>query len=469
LELRGDSEVDWLDAVEPLARIPSAPPEDPAPEVQSEPAPLPAVGSPAPWARPRRPLSALDEPEEAMRDGPAARARRSTGTPPVVVRRRARVPLAAPEPEPPRPPRPLWALGVGLTSGAVLLGGLAFGGFLVQSMRLNQRDQELERHRIAHEVLRHQLARSEEESAAILARLVRATGTRAPEAIATTEAADPLLELSARQLGLRERLDAIERTTRTLDEQRTRVLAETETLRRRADGLSQRLTALEGAHDDLLGRIDTRIEAEIASMREVADLAGLQTGKALAQNGDAAADGRGGPFIAAGEEPVAPADPLLARLAHLDDLLRQHAELEALLRSVPLKPPVEEFTVASGFGLRNDPITGEAGQHSGLDLAAPLKTPVHAAGPGKVTHAGPQGPYGLMVEIDHGHGLVSRYGHLYKALVREGQTVAASDVLGLMGSSGRSTGSHVHFEIAVAGAPVDPMRFLRAGRHVASK
>ncbi|ABC81121.1 M23 family metallopeptidase [Anaeromyxobacter dehalogenans] len=117
--------------------------------------------------------------------------------------------------------------------------------------------------------------------------------------------------------------------------------------------------------------------------------------------------------------------------------------------------------LTSAFGPRADPFTGVAARHDGVDVAAPEGTPVRAPAPGVVVRAGPRGGYGNAVEVDHGGGLVTLYGHAAEVRVRPGQVVAAGEELARVGSTGRSTGPHLHFEVRMAGRPVDPARALK--------
>ena len=126
------------------------------------------------------------------------------------------------------------------------------------------------------------------------------------------------------------------------------------------------------------------------------------------------------------------------------------------------------MSVSSTFGARVDPFTRGYAMHTGLDLKAEYGEPARATAPGRVTTAEAAGGYGNMVEIDHGHGLATRFGHLARIAVRPGQRVAAGDVIGFVGSTGRSTGAHLHYETRVDGEPVDPQRFLEAGATLAT-
>lgn len=122
--------------------------------------------------------------------------------------------------------------------------------------------------------------------------------------------------------------------------------------------------------------------------------------------------------------------------------------------------PVSTGYISSGFGERVDPFTGGEEFHEGIDFAAPQGTPIRAVAAGIVTFAGPRGGYGDMVQIDHGNGYSTRYGHAEKVLVHVGETVQRGDEVALLGSTGRSTGPHVHFEVLKNGHEVNPARFV---------
>ena len=133
--------------------------------------------------------------------------------------------------------------------------------------------------------------------------------------------------------------------------------------------------------------------------------------------------------------------------------------------AVPLRVPLR---LSSPFGLRVHPVTGVPTLHAGLDLVAPAGTPIYATGNGRVLRAGPAGGYGNMVEIQHADGLVTRYGHMQSIAVEAGQEVTAATVIGQLGSTGVSTGPHLHYEIRRAEEAVDPMPFLQAGQALKS-
>lgn len=161
--------------------------------------------------------------------------------------------------------------------------------------------------------------------------------------------------------------------------------------------------------------------------------------------------GRGGPFVPETGNPAADRD-----LARWDSLRRA-------MGSLPLGLPLRgEYEITSGFGSRKDPINRRSAMHEGVDFKARLRSPVAATAAGRVAFAGVKGGYGRMVEIDHGLGVKTRYAHLAAIHVKTGQAVALGQRVGLLGSSGRSTGPHLHYEVLVNEVPRNPARFFSA-------
>lgn len=151
--------------------------------------------------------------------------------------------------------------------------------------------------------------------------------------------------------------------------------------------------------------------------------------------------------------------------AGLHDSIAAMDGLRKALPFAPLRQPLPgPLDVTSSFGYRTDPFFGRPALHTGMDFRGEYGETVHATAAGRVIAAGPAGGYGNMVEIDHGAGLTTRYGHLSRIEVEEGQWVNAGAELGAVGSTGRSTGPHLHYEVRVDGAPVDPSRYIKAGR-----
>ena len=178
----------------------------------------------------------------------------------------------------------------------------------------------------------------------------------------------------------------------------------------------------------------------------------------------------GGPETGQGEGPVVPAlDSMLGSMnAQIDDRRRQLTALQNLILTrelasqiVPGGRPVESGYISSLYGQRTDPFDGNQATHTGLDFAGVAGTRVLAVADGIVSHAGPDGGYGRLIEITHGNGYVTRYAHNAKLLVSAGQTVKRGDAIALMGSTGRSTGTHLHFEVLRDGRSVNPLSFVR--------
>ena len=202
----------------------------------------------------------------------------------------------------------------------------------------------------------------------------------------------------------------------------------------------------------------------LTSLREPALHALAKIRTALAQVGVApglaARSDVGGPFV-----PLAGAAVTFDQdVALLQDALQQTERLKTMVDRVPLRQPVEGvLEVTSSFGPRLDPFYGRAALHTGLDLREAYGTPVHATAAGVVSIAAAEGGYGTMVEVNHGGGFATRYAHLANASVAAGQRIEVGAVIGHVGSSGRATGPHLHYETRVNGEPVDPVRYLKAG------
>jgi murein DD-endopeptidase MepM/ murein hydrolase activator NlpD len=177
--------------------------------------------------------------------------------------------------------------------------------------------------------------------------------------------------------------------------------------------------------------------------------------------------GAGGPFVPMNNPGFAELNGALEALSaaagEQSDVLTltESRLLESRLKTlmIPSSRPID-VAVGSGFGFRADPFTGRGALHTGLDFPSPIGTEIHAAAGGVVRTAEVHPEYGLMLEIDHGNGLMTRYGHTSKILVKVGDLVKRGQVVADVGTTGRSTGPHLHFEVLVDGIPQDPQRFL---------
>ncbi len=158
-----------------------------------------------------------------------------------------------------------------------------------------------------------------------------------------------------------------------------------------------------------------------------------------------------------------------AKVQNLYQAWNRLGQLGQATTAIPSRMPVATaFNYTSGFGVRYDPFNGGAAMHAGVDMAGTMGEPIQSAAPGVVTRAGWMGGYGNCIEVDHGRGMATRYCHLSRILVRVGDRVTAGDEIGRMGSTGRSTGTHLHFEVRVDSRAVDPMPYLRAMPEIAA-
>ncbi|MDZ7588973.1 MAG: M23 family metallopeptidase [Parasphingorhabdus sp.] len=130
--------------------------------------------------------------------------------------------------------------------------------------------------------------------------------------------------------------------------------------------------------------------------------------------------------------------------------------------TIPSRKPVEDFALTSNFGVRSDPFGGGRRAHKGLDMAGPVGTPIYATADGIVGRAQWVSGYGNFIEINHGNEIQTRYGHMSKLNVAANQRVKSGDLIGFMGSTGRSTGSHLHYEVRIAGEAVNPVPFMQS-------
>jgi murein DD-endopeptidase MepM/ murein hydrolase activator NlpD len=172
---------------------------------------------------------------------------------------------------------------------------------------------------------------------------------------------------------------------------------------------------------------------------------------------------QGGPLQVAAPDEIA-ATPMLSTGDPISGNIHRLIALQRIARTLPLAAPLDQFYVTSPHGKRRDPFTKAWAYHAGLDLGAPRSSKVLATSPGRVVVAGPSGPYGKMIEIDHGLGILTRYGHLQSIDVAVGDEVEFRQELGVVGNTGRSTSRHLHYEIQIDGRAFDPAKFLNAGR-----
>ncbi len=232
---------------------------------------------------------------------------------------------------------------------------------------------------------------------------------------------------------------------------------------------TQRVQALNAKEDALIVVADEAITERAKSVERVMRMAGVNPQSMQKRVANSGAD-VGGPLLPLSEMPLDGIHDVMFRHEFFDATaaLTQLGGLLSAMVHIPLAGPITGpgVELTSDFGPRIDPFTGHSAFHAGLDFGGPWGSKVHATAPGVVVWAGPQGGYGNMVEVDHGMGVRTRYGHLSAVLVRRGAHIGRGDAVGRLGSTGRSTGPHVHYEVWLDNRVRDPAKFLEAGRHV---
>jgi murein DD-endopeptidase MepM/ murein hydrolase activator NlpD len=217
------------------------------------------------------------------------------------------------------------------------------------------------------------------------------------------------------------------------------------------------LDRFEASQNRTLNTLEESYDAKARRMRTILADLGLDLGKIAPLPARAS----GGPFVPASTNGLSAFDRQLYRIK----LVRGQVDrLTKTLSAVPIRKPMTgELDSTSGFGVRTDPFLRAPAMHTGLDIRADTGEPARATAAGTVTIAGWNGGYGKMVEVDHGNGFATRYAHLSAIDVEVGQAIRIGQPVGRVGSTGRSTGPHLHYETRVDGDPVDPQKFLRAG------
>jgi murein DD-endopeptidase MepM/ murein hydrolase activator NlpD len=225
-----------------------------------------------------------------------------------------------------------------------------------------------------------------------------------------------------------------------------------------------RIVAMDAANPSLAAETKQDIDKEVTRLTRIVRNTGLDPNALAAQTG---ASGQGGPLIPIGQALTSTSDEAFNR--GVQGAARSLESLDKIvgsLQAIPLSTPLEDASVSSGFGGRSDPFTENFAYHSGVDFSGAKGTGVHVTAPGVVVFAERNGAYGNMVEVDHGNRVRTRYAHLLKIGVPVGKRLEKGDVVGELGSTGRSTGPHVHYEVWYDKSVKDPQRFIRAGRDV---
>ncbi len=241
--------------------------------------------------------------------------------------------------------------------------------------------------------------------------------------------------------------------------------------------IDTRLTKLDRAQQGLINRVEENTDRRIRELKSIIGMTDVADAKALVKRsaGDKGkvADAEGGPFLGLAEgEALAGGgeeNTFTKQLFRVSQNLNTMGDLEKTIAKMPLAEPLISYHETSGFGARRDPFNGRMAFHAGEDLATDYGAKVYATTSGIVTYADWKGAYGRLIEIDIGNGFRTRYGHLSAINVKVGQKIAFRDVIGRVGSTGRSSGPHLHYEVWFDGIVRDPSKFIEAGHYVFAK
>lgn len=237
--------------------------------------------------------------------------------------------------------------------------------------------------------------------------------------------------------------------------------------------LEHKVADMKESHELVLDSIRSAARGKLSGLEDIIKTTGLnsqslekkaqqaQTTRPAARTAEnTSSSPQGGPFVPADEDLLDSYDPALyrdlSRLALLSDVTEQ----------LPLAKPMNNYRLTSGFGVRIDPFRHTLARHTGLDFSGPIGSQVHVTSDGRIEKAGRYGAYGNAIIVSHAYGVSTLYGHLSKILVKPGQVVHKGEIIGVQGSTGRSTGNHLHYEVMYNGVKLNPANFLKAGTHV---
>ncbi len=265
---------------------------------------------------------------------------------------------------------------------------------------------------------------------------------------------------------LAETVTALNDTLNRVAEERDSASAEEAQLTLRIEDLSAEISAGAARRERVLEQLEEAAQLSLGAMEGVLEKSGVKVEPIL----DAVRrefSGQGGPFLPAEDvEALTQSGVDISRIAPLMSDLERLNVIRVALERLPFARPTRGARQTSLFGYRRDPVNGRKGFHSGTDFAGPRGTPIHATGPGEVVEAGWVRGYGRLVKVKHAFGYETVYAHLHRIRVKVGDTVERGDRIGDMGNSGRSTGTHLHYEVRINGKAVNPVSYIEAARHV---
>lgn len=298
--------------------------------------------------------------------------------------------------------------------------------------------------------------------------------TRLGEQVVTTQEKMQELKteigtLNYARVDLIDRLNDSNHRLQSVSADRQKVDAERKNLGVQVVELSERLETIATAQIDIVSRLGEQAGESGDALKRTLSIAGLDVDGLLGRLARSDADngrGIGGPLVALAD---APGSNLTYQIATVEQRIDDFQRLQDLMERLPLAAPLDEYRVTSSYGRRIDPFTKRYALHSGVDLASRRRAPIHVTSPGVVTFVGWKGGFGKIVEVDHGLGIRTRYAHLSNIYVKRGQKVEFREKVGQVGSTGRSSGDHLHYEVIVDGRSQNPASFIKAGQYVFKK
>lgn len=232
--------------------------------------------------------------------------------------------------------------------------------------------------------------------------------------------------------------------------------------------LESKVIELKNTNEAIVQRVQDKASGKLQDLESIIKHTGLNAAELKRQYSESKSKrsrgpSEGGPYIPADTAVLTPQAKEM--LNSLDNL----AVLNHIVNNLPLSRPLKKYDEQSTFGRRIDPFNGHLAFHSGIDLSGPPDSKVYSTADGKVESAGRNGAYGNAIDINHGFGISTRYAHLSEILVSEGQLVKKGDAIGVQGSTGRSTGNHLHYEVRYHDQPMNPKNFLEAKNEVSEE
>ena len=252
-----------------------------------------------------------------------------------------------------------------------------------------------------------------------------------------------------------------------LVEQRDNAIIEANKVKNRQINALSELELMKARQDKIFKQLEGAVDISLDKMRKGLDNTDIKVDKLILK----ASGGKGGPFHPLNDSIPEPNEDWSVQNSRVNILFEKLSKVKGMIdlsESMPLSDPLGsyKYRISSSFGARTDPINKKKSMHKGLDFAAPKGTKIITAADGKVIFAGSKSGYGKVVYIKHLNGFETRYAHMSKILVKKGQKVKSKDVIGLVGSTGRSTGNHLHYEVLLHKKHKNPKKYLKAGRQL---